>query len=204
MTVASPVRHPLWTALRSRQEPATALELATAIGTTKGSIAWSLTLWTRAGFLIASKPSEAGAAKKSKPRKNFIMANEARVHPTPPSLNAANQITRPRAGRSAMWRAMRVLKRFDLVELRIVAEVSEASAKVYVSALLKAGLLRRASRGDAAASRRSIYAIVGNPGPLPPMIQQKRDDGRTTAFVTDPNTGRTFEISSQRAVPPLF
>lgn len=204
MTAASPLRHPLWAALRNRNEPATAKELALAIGASKGGIAWSLRLWTRAGLLTAIKPRDDADGGKIKERTRFIMASDARVHHTPPSLNSANQITKPRAGRAAMWRAMRVLKRFDLVELRIVAEVSEASVKTYVSALLRAGLLRREVRGCAATSRRSVYAIIGNPGPLSPIVKQQREGGRIITSVTDPNTGHSHEISSQRPVSPLF
>lgn len=204
MASASPIRHPLWADLRSREEPASAPELAAAIGVNRGSIAWLLSLWTQAGLLTVIKPGADETRGKFTKRKRFVMANDARVHPAPPSLNAAKEISRKRGGRAAMWRAIRVLKRFDLVQLRLTAEVSEASAKVYVSVLVRAGILRREVRGKAATGQRSIYALAGHFGPLAPVATIRTEDGRRSHIVTDPNTGTTREISSQRADGPLF
>ena len=208
MTVASPIRHPLWAALRAREEPASVPELAAAIGATNAAIAWRLSRWTQAGLLTAIKPPanevRGACPSNDQQRTRYFMPTDARVHLAPPSLDQARRVSPKRSGRAAMWRAIRVLKRFDLVQLCMTAEVTESSAKVYVSALLRAGLLVREVRGKAATGQRSLYALVGRSGPQPPVVSQRREQGRTIAIVTDPNTGKAHEISNARPLPPLF
>lgn len=202
MTAISSCRHPLWATLRTRDEPATVPELAQAIGVATTSIAWRLSRWTQAGLLTAIKPAnEAGEPQRTR----YIMPQTARAHTAPPSLDATRRLTiGKRGGRTAMWRAIRVLKRFDLVQLCMTAEVTEASAKVYVSALLRAGILRREVRGKASSGQRSLYALAGSFGPLVPVVGQRREHGRTVTTVTDPNTGSMREISARAPLPPLF
>lgn len=200
MTTASAIRHPLWAALRHRAEPASVPELAQAVGAPDSSIAWRLSRWTKAGLLEAIKPAnEAGEA-----RTTYIMPDASRIHTAPPSLNAQLRPSAKRGGRAAMWRAMRVLKTFDLVQLVMTAEVSHDSAKTYVSALLRAGILRRELRGNATTGQRSIYSLVGQFGPKPAVVGQRKCDGRTITTVTDPNTGATREISAMPPCAPLF
>lgn len=204
MTAVSPYRHPLWANLRMRDEPATVPELARAIGVTSASIAWRLSRWTQAGLLTAIKPPANEPGQKSCERTRYIMPYAARVHLAPPSLDAARRPSGKRGGRTAMWRAIRVLKRFDLVQLCMTTDVTEASAKVYVSALLRAGILRREVRGSAATGQRSLYALAGSFGPLVPVVSQRREGGRTITTVTDPNTGTMREISARSPLAPLF
>jgi hypothetical protein len=200
MTTASAIRHPLWAALRHRDGPATVPELARAIGAPDSTIAWRLSRWTKAGLLEAIKPAnEAGEA-----RTTYLMPKSSRIHTAPPSLNAQLRPTIKRGGRAAMWRAMRVLKSFDLVQLVMTAEVSHDSAKTYVSALLRAGILRRDVRGHSATGQRSIYTLNGSFGPKPATVGQRKINGRTITIVTDPNTASTREISALPPCAPLF
>lgn len=202
MNAVSSHRQPLWAALRMRDHPASVPELAAAIGATSSSIAWRLSRWAKAGLLTAIKPAnEAGEPQRT----CYIMPQASRVHQAPPSLDAKRRPTiGKRGGRTAMWRAIRVLKRFDLVQLCMTAEVTESSAKVYVSALLRAGILRRDVRGKASTGQRSLYALAGTFGPLVPVVSQRREGGRTITSLTDPNTGTMREISSHRPLAPLF
>lgn len=203
MTVDSQLRFHLWAELRLRDEPATVPELADAVGVASASIAWRLSRWTKAGLLTALKPGNGDGALQ---RTRYIMPRTARGHTAPPSLDAARLPTKKRGWRAAMWRAIRVLKRFDLVQLCMTAEVTEASAKVYVSALLRAGILRRDVRGSAATGQRSLYALAGSFGPLVPVVGMRRENGRVTVTVTvtDPNAGTTREISAGAPLAPLF
>lgn len=206
MTAASALRHPLWAALRGRAEPASVTELAGAIGATDASIAWRLSRWAAAGLLHSIKPDndQAVPGDPASRRTRYLMADTSRSLTAPPALDAAARPTRARSGREAMWRAIRVLRRFDLVQLTLAAEVTEQSAKQYVSCLLRAGILRRDQRGHAATGQRSIYALAGRFGPLPPVVRQQLKNGVRGQEVFDPNTGTSREISTLRCTAPLF
>lgn len=197
--IAADVRGDLWTALISTSAPASVPELADRIGAAADQINWRLSRWAGLGFVEAIKPACAEG------RTTYLMAETARGMAAPPALDADRQVSRARGGRASMWRSIRVLKRFDLVELALTAEVTEASAKQFVSCLLRAGILRRERRGHAVTGQRSIYALAGRFGPRPPIVRQRREDGRRIQEVVDPNTGTVREISSrQRSVGPLF
>lgn len=199
MTASSAIRHPLWAALRRREEPASVPDLAREIGAQDSDIAWRLSRWVQAGLLETTTPAnDAGPHART----HYIMPQQARRLTTPPTLGKGGKSSPNRGGRAAMWRAIRILKSFDLVQLRMTAEVSEASAKVFVSALLRAEILRRVVRGNAATGQRSIYALNGTFGPKPPVISVDRKDRTTT--VLDPNTGTARKISAQSPLPPLF
>lgn len=87
----------------------------------------------------------------------------------------------PTPGRTRMWRAMRILKRFSPAELAAHAAgepIAEAEAESYCKMLAKAGYLRgkgEDGRYDVVPARLS--------GPKAPMIQR-------THVVWDPNLGR--------------
>lgn len=197
--IAADIRGDLWTALASASSPASVPELAASIGADADQINWRLSRWAGLGFVEAIKPASADG------RTTYLMAAAARAMAAPPALDADRQPSRARGGRTSMWRSIRVLKRFDLVELSITAEVTEPSAKQFVSCLLRAGILRRERRGHALTGQRSIYALAGQFGPRTPIVRQRREDGRRIQEVVDPNTGAVREISSrQRSVGPLF
>ena len=206
MAAASALRHPLWAALRGRAEPASVPELADAIGATSASIAWRLSRWAAAGLLHSIKPDndQAAPGQPASRRTRYLMADNSRSLTAPPALDAAARPTRTRSGRDAMWRAIRVLRRFDLVQLTLAAEVTEHSAKQYVSCLLRAGILRRDLRGHAASGQRSVYSLAGRFGPLTPIVRQRIKDGVRGQEVWDPNSGTGHQISAQRPCAPLF
>lgn len=199
MTATSAIRHPLWAALRRRDEPASVPDLAREIGAQDRDIAWRLSHWVQAGLLETIKPdNDAGEHART----HYLMPQQARRLTAPPALDKHRQASAHRGGRAAMWRAIRVLKSFDLVQLCMTAEVSEASAKVFVSALLRAEVLRRVTRGNAATGQRSTYALNGTFGPKTPVVSVDRARRLTT--VLDPNTGIAREISAMPPLPPLF
>lgn len=191
MTAGIAIRNPLWALLQSGDGGAAMAALNTAIGVPHTRCMPALSLPALEGLrLLVGAPAVTN---------DTINQQES---PMPDVLQRAP--IRRHSHRAAMWRVMRVLKRFDLVQLCMAAEVSEAAARVYVSALLRAGILRRMARGHAASGQRSLYALTGTFGPLTPVIRQRRAGGRTTTTVIDPNTGTTREISAHPPLPPLF
>lgn len=200
MTAASPLRAPLWIELRTRLSPASVVDLAGALGAPPSAISWRLSRWVAAG-LLRKVPAAANAEQK---RTLYLMPEAVRRQPAPPPLDQACRPSGARGGRDAMWRAIRTLRRFDLPTLVITSEVSTASAKTFVSALLRAGILRCELRGHAKTGQRSIYALMPGFGPRTPVIRQRREQGRTSIEVHDPNTGTARSISAQRLTCPLF
>jgi hypothetical protein len=88
--------------------------------------------------------------------------------PEPPRVRAdGSEITQGK-GRLQLWRAMRVLGRFDVKELAINAstedhQVALGEARTYCQFLERAGYLKR---------RGQIYHLVDYTGPRPPQIQR--------------------------------
>lgn len=87
-----------------------------------------------------------------------------------------------------MWRVMKVLDRFDYLELALQASVADVvvqpnTARAYIACLYKAGYLQllKASKPGTAAQYRLYRARFT--GPKPPQIQRVR-------HVFDPNLGK--------------
>lgn len=78
----------------------------------------------------------------------------------------------------AMWRAMRILKRFTRAELfaYVAKYTTEGNVKSYIKHLNQAGYLRLERKGIEAAT----YCLVQNTGPQPPQILRVKE-------VYDPN-----------------
>lgn len=205
-TASTDVRSDLWSHLRQRAHQASARELAEAIGAPVQDIAWRLSRWASVGLIEVVAPVEATTCALR--RADYVMVDACRAMVAPPALDAAGRPSAARAGREAMWRAMRVLRRFDMVNLRMAAEVSECSAKQYISCLLRAGILRREVRGHAASGARSIYALTGTFGPGTPVVRQRREGARRIQEVFVPIAGQdggtVHPISPGRAAGPLF
>jgi DNA-binding Lrp family transcriptional regulator len=198
MTATSAIRNPLWAMLRTQDAPTSVADLAQALAAPASTIGWRLSRWAKAGLLTAIKPANDAPQE---PGTSCLHQPVPMPH-RPPSMPCC--ALRPNAVAARQWRAIRVKKRFDLVELMVMAEVSEASAKVYVSALLRAGILRRDVRGNHITGRRSIYALNGQFGPKPPVIHQHREDGRTLTSVTDPTPAPPAKFPRVARSPPFF
>ena len=89
-----------------------------------------------------------------------------------------------------MWRSMRMMAQFTARDLAIHSttpsvNVSEETAKSYCKMLWRAGFLReiRVSRPG----RASIFRLIRNTGPRPPMIQRVKR-------VFDPNTNTVWPV----------
>lgn len=94
------------------------------------------------------------------------------------------------AGVTNIWRSMRMLNTFSVVDLVLHSstpstKVTESTVKSYVSMLLTTGYLRVVQKSNPVKGRQAIYRLVRNSGPKPPMIQRVKQ-------VYDANTGEVF------------
>ncbi len=94
------------------------------------------------------------------------------------------------AGVNNLWRSMRMLKKFSVLDLALhsstpAVNVSEATAQSYCSMLLATGFLRVIQKADPAKGRKAIYRLIREDGAKAPMIQRVKQ-------VYDPNTGLIY------------
>jgi hypothetical protein len=87
--------------------------------------------------------------------------------------------------RARLWKAMRVIRRFDVGQLMVATDATRTNAQDYVSKLVRAGFLRMAVKGNATARRMAIYQLVRDSGPLAPIT-------RKTGDTFDQNTKTTY------------
>lgn len=116
----------------------------------------------------------------------FELVRDVGVHA--PRLTKAGEPVTQGAGRLAMWRVMRKLRRFTRAELAAKAsteahQVAVEDARSYVHHLVKAGYIAVVVPGRP--NHPEVYSFVPsrNTGPLAPQIQRVR-------HVYDPNLGR--------------
>lgn len=88
--------------------------------------------------------------------------------------------------REHMWRAMKMLRQFNFVDLAVSAstdavQVSEVDARDYVRHLARAGYL--AMLKPSTPTSKAVYRLARNTGPLSPMVTRAK-------VVFDPNLGR--------------
>ncbi len=102
-----------------------------------------------------------------------------------PRLNRDGRPVTQGAGVENMWRSMRMLGQFDARDIAAHStthsvSVSDATAKSYISMLLRTGYLRVVSKA-VPGRRAAVYRLIRNSGPRPPQIQRVKQ-------VWDPNT----------------
>lgn len=115
----------------------------------------------------------------------FNLVHDCGVHA--PRLTKSGEPVTQGAGRLAMWRVMRRLRRFTRAELAAKAstegnQVAVEDARTYVHYLVKAGYLAIVTLGRP--NHPEVYAFIASrdSGPLAPQIQRVR-------HVYDPNLG---------------
>lgn len=107
-----------------------------------------------------------------------------------PRLRKDGSVVTQGAGVNNLWRSMRMLKKFSVVDLALhsstpAVTVTEATAQSYCSMLLATGFLRVIQKADPVKGRRAIYRLVREDGAKAPMIQRVKQ-------VYDPNTGLVY------------
>lgn len=88
--------------------------------------------------------------------------------------------------RGRIWQGARILRQFTRNDLVAVAEASINTVRVYLRALVKAGLLRQ--RGGA-------YQMVKNTGPKAPRLCFLRGGKSGLTGVYDPNEDKRYELA---------
>lgn len=104
------------------------------------------------------------------------------VGPEAPVLNHRGQAPAGFCVRDALWRTMKLLKEFTVIDLAVNAStencrVTERDARVYLRALVAAGYvaaLAREAEGRPPGGRLLRYRFLNsrNTGPRPPLLQQ--------------------------------
>lgn len=111
------------------------------------------------------------------------------LRPGPSGPRALPEV--PHHFRSRLWRALRMMRKATIHGLLVPASRPTdgnpyESAKKYLDALAKAGIVRRLPHKEGA---RTIYALVKDSGPLPPQWNKRQ--GR----IFDPNTREVFDVA---------
>ncbi|WP_156454134.1 hypothetical protein [Sphingomonas sp. CCH15-F11] len=185
----------LWAALLRAPEPLSVGELHDACRVLPATIHSRLWAWRRAGIVqtVGDNPL------------TFTLDDQHRT-PRAPRVRHDGSPTTLRLGRERMWRAIRILRSFDIPTLEFTAEVSRASAKTYVNALLRAGLLRTSiaphSHGIGRGRDWATYSLRDDRGPQTPRVQITREDGVRRTILFDPNRGESIGIAGRAA--PFF
>ncbi|MEQ1688371.1 MAG: hypothetical protein ABL874_07340 [Sphingopyxis sp.] len=190
-----------WVELRFAKAPLTFADIYFAVRGRAPSIT-SPTLWThlrawmRGGFVRASGHPV-----------HYAMADNARAMAGPPAITRVRKTrhwTERRTARQRLWSAMRVLKRFDLVQLRLAADVSEPRAKDFLRIMTRAGYLR----SDIGVGQIIPTWARGTRGwgPLAPSSFRLIVEGRPVMRVTDHNDGAVIDLPlrAHRAAAPFF
>lgn len=172
-------RESVWAAIRALKE-FTIQELAKGSGT-KGHVAQEyVSALRKAGFVeIKGKTESLSGHPGAFQRTVYRLANDVGVDA--PRVNKLGEIL-PEVGRDRMWRAMRILKEFDVKLLVLtasipVAPVAEGEAAFYCLCLARAGYLY-----EIEPHKRYRFLPSTDSGPKAPVIRRVRE-------VVDANTG---------------
>lgn len=183
------VEMPLWHALRAG-EAASVAELHRACGAHPNAVHQRLMRWVRVGLVeqIDGQP------------KRFALIDPAHAPARPPSVGRDN-VARARrvTAQSKMWRAMRVLRSFDLPTVMMTAGTSRQASAAFIALLARAGYLRRIKRGGPAEGGWAVYRMVRDTGPLAPVVRTVQAPFQR--FLVDANTGEQFGAKESTADP---
>lgn len=172
---APTLRDRLWSVMRERRnEWLTLNEIMIAIGerVSKGTIRDYLLGYAKAGYVEATKPERFQRAQ-------YRLLHDVGVDAPRIKKDGTEA---PLPGRTRMWRAMRILKRFSIQELlahTVGGEpIAEAEAETYCRTLARAGYLQGPGEDG-----RYVIVPARWSGPRAPMVQRTR-------VVWDPNLGK--------------
>jgi hypothetical protein len=171
-----------WTILRFAQAPIRLADiiLANDAGMVRPSLAETIHLldrWRGAGLIDRIEKPE-----------SYIMHAEARNFRDPPAVGEAARAPKPRSTRQRIWSAVRVMKRFDLVEICFAATVEKRAARRVLNQLTRAGYL---ARTDRAGDDQPRWRLTRPSGPRHPDVEYV---GRTVVALVDRNSGERFAL----------
>ncbi|HEX8224488.1 MAG TPA: hypothetical protein VF605_11790 [Allosphingosinicella sp.] len=200
-----------WTALRRLGRPATLEEIIAASGVADRPLYCRLLRWRRRGAIV----------KHEQLPRRYALSPAAPDVAEPPQVAPTGEVREQRpSARERMWRAMRILKRFDVPVLMMTAEAKRRSCEDFINLLSRGGYLRRLDtpakrgptlrvgtdergRGLSAASQANLnftrtwstYQLVRNTGPKAPTITNPRGGERQ---LLDGNTGEAVTLKPLR------
>lgn len=187
--VGNAVAAPLWAAMRGADRPLSIAELHVVARATPGSIYTRLERWRRAGFV---------RRHEGRPVR-FAMTDTASAAAKPPTVNRAGVPgSAAPSQRERLWRAIRILRNFDLPRLMMSSEATRRSAEDFVNVLCRAGYLRIATRGNSMRGIWSIYQLARPAGPLCPSVRQRPGPHGLVRELFDPNDGSSHDVSPGR------
>lgn len=186
VATAHAVELPLWRQLAAAAAPASVRELHLDTKAHPNAIQHRLDRWVRAGLVTRIEGTP----------KRYAMNDDTPRTPKPPRV-ARDGRTSPRAhtARDALWRAMRVLRTFDLPQVRIAAGASHRATEDFINCLQRSGHLRCTRRGHSASGTLSTYLLIRNTGRLTPQVVHRATAAGRVREVVDRNTGTRTDIS---------
>lgn len=176
----------LWSALIASPEPASATMLGAASGTCAKVADFRLKCWLGAGLVerIGNRPAR------------YRLLPKTERTPMPPIIKDGRALPRPVPAYQRLWRVMRVLRTFDLPQLRLTAGTTHRSTLGYVGLLQQTGYIRLQKLGNPRTGEVSRYLLIRNTGPKAPRETQLRVDGVTRRTLIDNNTSESFDVSA--------
>ena len=180
-----------WRAMRRLGRPATLAEIQALCGAGDRPLYCRLWRWVGDGFV---RKHPAG------PRRYALAASAPDVA-VPPPVNDRFEVKPAPVpnSRARIWRAMRVLKSFDVPMLMITAEVSRRACDDFLNLLHRAGYVTCRHRfkpvtndGPGVARDWSTYTLVQNTGPKHPTFSRYAPEGQE---LRDPNNGARVQLA---------
>jgi hypothetical protein len=177
-----------WTILRFAKAPVRLADiiLANDAGVAPVNLADTIHLldrWRGAGLIDRIEKPE-----------SYIMHAEARNFRDPPAVGETARAPKPRSTRQRIWSAVRVMKRFDLVEICFAASVKRPAARRVLNELTRAGYLVRTDKSDDDQPR---WRLIRPSGPRHPDVEYC---GRTTVALVDRNSGERFALTPTQKI----
>lgn len=190
-----------WRALRRLGRSATFEEVLAASGCADRPLYCRLRRWAKAGYVIKFEAQS----------ERYLLLADARDAP-PPVLSRTNEVSERKSTQGErMWKAIRILRTFDIPMLLIAAEARRRSCDKFIICLEQAGIIRRISRnyssgagsspGGPPLTRKgwSTFRLARDLGPKAPKITERKDRGGGRCLI-DMNSGQSFEMKPMRAV----
>lgn len=171
----------VWTDLRFALEPISLSDIVIANdGAPRPPLADTIELldrWRGAGLIERFEKPE-----------SYIMHAKARTFRDPPAVGETARKPKSRSTRQRIWSAIRVMKKFDLVEICITASVERRAASRVLNQLTRAGFLVRTDR---AGDDQPRWRLTRPSGPTHPGVEYA---GRTVVALVDRHSGQRFPL----------
>lgn len=121
----------------------------------------------------------------------YLMTVSSRQFADPPVIaREPAHWTQAKPARQRLWAAARVMRSFDIVMLRMAADVRMERAADFIRILTRANYLRAST--DTVGTTR--WSWIERPGPLAPVVRRVDHDGLPHLYLIDRNTGARVTV----------